>query len=78
MSRKLKFVVALLILSSFSLGTLNAMPLQHPRAVPPEESAIMAVLDWMTSLISWERPRGKAPNHLRTKYASQLDPDGHH
>jgi hypothetical protein len=79
MSRKLQFVAALLILSSLSLGTLNALPL-HPAPAPTHEGgALMAIVDWMISLFSWEGPHGdKAPKHPQTKYASQLDPDGHH
>ncbi|HEY3571664.1 MAG TPA: hypothetical protein VGP73_27300 [Thermoanaerobaculia bacterium] len=76
MSRKLQFVVALLILSSFSLGTLNAMPSQHPRAASHEEGMLMAVVDWITSLFSWDNLHGKPSKHPRTKVSVQVDPDG--
>lgn len=76
MSRKLQFVAALLILSSLSLGTLNALPLQHPRAVSQEEGMLMAVVDWITSLFSWDNLHGKPSKHPRAKVSVQVDPDG--
>ena len=78
MSRKLHFVAALLILSSLSLGTLNALPLHPAQATVHEGGVLVAVMDWVASLFSLDRSHAKAPRHLRSKYASQLDPDGHH
>jgi hypothetical protein len=76
MSRKIRFAAVLLILSSLSLGTLNALPLQYPRAVPHEGSTLTAVVDWMASLFYWDKPHGKGPKHPRLKVAVQVDPDG--
>ena len=78
MSRKLQFVAALLILSSLSLGSLNALPLQNPRAVPHEGGALMAVVDWVVSHLAWGVPQGKAPSHSHSKIALQIDPSGGH
>lgn len=79
MSRKLNFIVALLILSSLCLGTLNALPLHSAPASVHEEGALVAMMDWIASLFSWGNPHGKAPKPPRfTKYANQLDPNGGH
>lgn len=78
MSRKLQFVAALLILSSLSLGTLNALPLQHPRVAPHEEGKLVVVVGWVVSHLPWGAPQGKAPNHSRSKIALQIDPSGGH
>jgi hypothetical protein len=78
MSRKLNFIAALLIFSSLCLGTLNALPL-HPAPTPAHEGGVLAAVeDWIASLFSWGEPHGNVPKHPRPKYASQLDPDGHH
>jgi hypothetical protein len=78
MSRKLQFVTALLILSSLSLGTLNALPLRHPRAVPHEEGKLTAVVDGVASHHPWAKTQGKAPGHSHSKIALQIDPSGGH
>jgi hypothetical protein len=78
MSRKLKFVAALLILSSLSLGTLNALPLQPVQAAGHEGGMLVVMMDWMISLFSWGKPHGSTPKQLKPKYASQLDPNGGH
>ena len=78
MSRKLQFIAALLILSSLSLGTLNALPLHRPRAVPQEEGKLTAVVDWVASHLPWGMPQGKAPGHSHSKIALQIDPSGGH
>lgn len=79
MSRKLNVIVALLILSSLCLGTLNALPLHPAQAVSHEGGALVAVVDWIASLFSWGKPHGKAPKSpLPTKYANQMDPNGGH
>jgi hypothetical protein len=78
MSRKLQFVAALLILSSLSLGTLNALPLPPAHAVSHEGGVLVAVVDWVTSLFSWDRSQAKAPRPPRSKIAVQVDPDGSH
>lgn len=78
MSRKLQFVAALLILSSLSLGTLNALPLQHPRVASHEEGRLMAVVDWLASFLPWTKPQGKAPNRPRLKSSYAVDPNGQH
>ena len=78
MSRKHQFVAALLILSSLSLGTLNALPLNPAPATVHEGGALVAVMEWVTSLLSWGKPHGNTPKHPRSKIANQLDPDGNH
>jgi hypothetical protein len=78
MSRKLQFVAALLILSSLSLGTLNALPLNPAPATVHTGGVLVAVMDWAASLFSWGKPHGSVPKHPRSKIANQLDPDGHH
>jgi hypothetical protein len=79
MSRKLNFIVALLILSSLCLGTLNALPLQPAPASVHEGGVLVAVMDWVASLFSLDRSQVKAPKPPRpTKYASQMDPNGNH
>jgi hypothetical protein len=77
MSRKLQFVVALLILSWLSLGSLHALPL-HPRAASHEGGTLMAVVDWLTSFLPGPKPHGKAPNHARSKSSYAVDPNGGH
>lgn len=76
MSRKLKFIVALLILSSLSLGTLNALPLYPAPASVHEGGVLVAVMDWVSSLFSLDRSHGKSPRHPRAKVSVQVDPDG--
>jgi hypothetical protein len=78
MSRKLNFIAALLILSSLSLGTLNALPLHPAPASVHEGGVLVAVVDWIASLFSLDRSHAKAPRHPRAKVAAQLDPDGSH
>jgi hypothetical protein len=79
MSRKLQFVAALLILSSLSLGTLNALPLQPAPASVHEGGVLVAVMDWIASLFSLDRSQARAPKPpLPTKYANQMDPNGGH
>ena len=78
MSRKIRFFAALLILSSLSLGSLSALPLQHPSVIAHEESAPMAVMDWLASFFPWFSRHGKAPEHLRTKSSYAVDPNGGH
>jgi hypothetical protein len=79
MSRKIRLVAALLILSLLALGSLNALPLNHA-SVPASEGAgtLMAVVDWIASLFTWGGPHGKVRPHRLSKVAVQVDPDGHH
>jgi hypothetical protein len=76
MSRKLQFVAVLLILSSLSLGTLNALPLPQPRVAPQEEGRLLAVVDWLASFLPASKPHGKVPNHSRPKSSYAVDPNG--
>jgi len=78
MSRKLRFVAVPLILSSLSLGTLNALPLHPGHAASHEGGVLVAVVDWIASLFSWDRSHSKSPRHPQSKVAAQLDPDGSH
>lgn len=79
MSRKLNFIVALLILSSLCLGALNALPLHPAPAVSYERGVLAAVMDWVASMFSLDRSQAKAPKPPRpTKYANQMDPNGNH
>jgi hypothetical protein len=79
MSRKIRLVAALLVLSLFALGSLNALPLNHPSELAKGgTSTLLAVVDWIASLFSWDRPHGKVPPHLQDKGLAQVDPDGHH
>jgi hypothetical protein len=78
MSRKIRFFAALLILSSLSLGSLSALPLQHPSTASHEEGMLTTVVDWFASFFPWFSPHGKAPEHLRTKSSYAVDPNGGH
>jgi hypothetical protein len=78
MSRKIRFAVALLILSSLSLGSLSALPLNPAQAIGQEGGVLVAVVDWVASVFSLDRSHAKAPRHSRSKIAAQLDPDGQH
>jgi hypothetical protein len=79
MSRTIRLIAVLLFLSSLGLGALSAMPLNHP-AVPADGRAgsLMAAVDWVASLFSWDKPHGKVRKPLPTKVAVQVDPDGQH
>jgi hypothetical protein len=80
MSRKIRFAVALLILSSLSLS-LDALPLSHPRVAPREESALMVIVDWLASFFPGTKPQQqgqKAPNRFRSKVTYSVDPNGSH
>jgi len=75
MSRTIRLVAALLILSLLSLGSLNALPLHRSRVATDEGSTFRAVVSWVVSLFSGE---GLAPHHPRFKLTLQIDPNGNH
>ena len=79
MSRKLQFVIALLIISSLTARTLNATPVGHPaRPADREAGALTLFVDWVASLFSSNPPSAeRPPQSPYSKYASQLDPNGH-
>jgi hypothetical protein len=76
MSRKIRFAIALLIISSLTAGTLKAVPLGHPTMPADREAgAFTLFVDWVVSLFSSSPP--PAERLPRSKVASQLDPNGH-
>jgi hypothetical protein len=78
MSRKIRFAIASLIISSLTAGSLSAIPLGHP-AMPAdrETGALTLFVDWVASLFSWSPPHAaKPPQPPHSKVASQLDPNG--
>jgi hypothetical protein len=76
MSRKIRFVIASLIISSLTAGTLSAVPLGHPTMpMDSEAGAITLFVGWVASLFSWNPPDAGPP---QSKVASQLDPNGDH
>ena len=75
MSRKIRFVMASLIISSLTAGSLSAFPLGHPTMPTDREAgAFTLMVDWVASLFSWSLPDAERPP--QSKAASQLDPDG--
>jgi hypothetical protein len=77
MSRKIRFAVAALIISSLTAGSLSAFPLGHS-TMPADRGAgtLTLFVGWVASLFSWDPPRAEKPP--QPKMATQLDPDGHH
>jgi hypothetical protein len=77
MSHKIRFVIASLIISSLTAGSLSAFPLGHPmRPADREAGALTMFVDWVASLFSWSPQHAERP--AQSKMATQLDPDGHH
>jgi hypothetical protein len=78
MSRKIRFAIASLIISSLTAGSLSAFPLGHPMVPADREAgAITAFIDWVASLFSWSPPHAAEPPQApHSKVASQLDPNG--
>jgi hypothetical protein len=79
MTGKIRFGAALLVVSALTCGSLGASPLSH-RAMPGDGGVpgLTALVDWVSSVLSWGRLHGKTPKPPRSKYASQMDPDGNH
>jgi hypothetical protein len=75
MSRKIRFAIASLIISSLTAGSLSAFPLGHP-AMPAdrEAGALTLFVGWVSSLFSWSPPHAAKPP--QSKVANQLDPNG--
>ena len=77
MSRKIRFAIASLIISSLTAGSLSAFPLGQPTmSTDRETGAFTLFVGWVASLFSSSSPQGAKPP--QPKAASQLDPDGHH
>jgi hypothetical protein len=78
MTGKTRFGAALLIVSTMTCGSLGASPLSH-RAMLGDDGTptLTALVDWVSSLF-WGGLHGKTPKPPRSKYASQVDPDGNH
>jgi hypothetical protein len=78
MSRKIRFAIASLIISSLTAGSLSAFPLGYPTMPADREAgALTLFVDWVASLFSWSPPQAaKPPRSPYSKYASQLDPNG--
>ena len=77
MSRKIRFAIASLIISSLTAGGLNAFPLGHP-AMPADREAgtLTLFVNWVVSLFSSNPP--PAERLPQSKLASQMDPNGGH
>jgi hypothetical protein len=79
MSRIIRLVAAVLILSSLSLGALNALPLSRSQTpVNDGVGRLIALADWVTSLLPLGKPHSKAPSHSRSKVMMSVDPNGGH
>jgi len=80
MSRKIRFAIASLIISSLTAVSLSASPLGHSRMPRDREAgALTLFVGWVASLFSWSPPpAAKPPQSPYSKYASQLDPNGGH
>lgn len=81
MSRKIRLAAALLILSSLSFGSLNALPLYPRRVAPHEEGTLTAIVDWLAAFFPGIKPQQqgqKAPNRFRPKVTYSVDPNGLH
>ena len=78
MSRKIRFAIASLIISSLTAGSLSAFPLGHPtRPAGREAGALTLFVGWVSSLFSWSPPQAaKPPRPPHSKIANQLDPNG--
>jgi hypothetical protein len=77
MSRKIRFAIASLIISSLTAGSLSAFPLGHPMMPADREAgALTLFVGWVASLFSWSQPHAERPP--QSKMGTQLDPDGHH
>jgi len=75
MSRKIRFAIASLIISSLTAGSLSAFPLGHPtRPTDREAGALTLFAGWISSLFSWSPSHAAKSPH--SKVASQLDPNG--
>jgi len=75
MSRKIRFAIASLIISSLTAGSLSAFPLGHPtRPTDREAGALTLFAGWISSLFSWSPP--PAERLPQSKLAGQLDPNG--
>ncbi len=77
MSRKIRFVMASLIISSLTAGSLSAFPLGH-RTMPTdrEGGALTLFVGWVASFFSWSPPHPEKPSPSKKDVASQLDPNG--
>ena len=77
MSRKIRFAIASLIISSLTAGSLSAFPLGHPM-MPEDRGASVFTLfvDWVASVFSSNPP--PAERLQKSSLASQLDPNGGH
>jgi hypothetical protein len=79
MSRKIRLAAALLMVSSLTSGSLNAFPLAHsPVFADRGTGSLTTLVNWIGSFSSGAKPHGKVPKPVRSKIASQLDPDGNH
>jgi len=73
---KIRFIVAVLVVSAAASGAAGAVPLlpSPEQTVVEREGLVEAALDWMRSLLGIERPED-LPEILR-KERSHVDPDG--
>jgi hypothetical protein len=78
MTGKIRCGTTLLIAAALTCGSLGAAPVGH-RAMLGDDGVpvITAFVDWVSSLF-WVGSHSKVPRQPRSKYASQVDPDGHH
>jgi hypothetical protein len=73
MSRKIRLIAVVLILTLGAAGAVSAFPLT-PRPVAVERSGLVArVLDWLGSVVTPSRP---GLTSMWAEEGSQLDPDG--
>lgn len=76
MSRTSRLIIASLVISLLTAGSLSAFPLGHP-AMPAdrEAGALTLFVDWVASVFSSKPP--PAERFPKSKdVASQLDPNG--
>lgn len=78
MSRTSRLIIASLVISLLTAGSLSAFPLGHPAmSADREAGALTLFVDWVASIFSWSPPQAaKPPRSPYSKYASQLDPNG--
>ena len=81
MSRTVRFAAALVILAALTSASLEALPPSF-RTIPAETGRgdfLTAVVEWIVSLLTPNRPAGEVPQPApQSKESSGLDPYGGH
>ena len=80
MFRIFRFAAAVLVVSTLTFGSLEALALTSPRGPVQRDrgSLLEAVVEWIAAIVLPGRPTPNDPVSSQTKEGSQLDPDGHH